>query len=171
MNYRHAVQSSMHAAAVQQQRLVRGTSLLSTLGAMVRLRMGKKGVELRLHELEAAIMELVWAKGLTSFCVGDVLALLERKREIAYTTVMTTIARLYNKGLLARRRDARRYVYSPKVSRDEFLASTARAVLDGLGPLGEQAIALLAERVSEASTTELDALEDLIKRRRKELRK
>lgn len=136
-----------------------------------RLRTGKRGVELRLHELEAAIMELVWAHTMDSFSVTDVLTLLAKQRDIAYTTVMTTIARLHDKGLLERARDGKRYVYSAILSRDEFLASTAREVLDGLGPMGEQAIALLSERVSEASVTELDALDALIKKRRKELGK
>lgn len=139
---------------------------------MVRpLRMGKKGVELRLHELEAAIMETVWSDFPGEFSVSDVLVLLERQREIAYTTAMTTINRLYEKGLLSRAREGKRYVYRAKLSREEFLASTARDVLAGLGPLGGKAIALLAERVSEASMSELDALEEIIRKRRKELGK
>ena len=133
-----------------------------------RLRPGKKGIKLRLHELEAAIMDIVWAKQLRSFAVSDVLAQLERKREIAYTKVMTTVVRLHDKGLLARERDGRRYLYSPKLTREQFLESTAREVLDtAVG--GQQALAMLAEKVSEASESELDELEALIKERRKEL--
>src|SRR5262245_38632371 len=112
-----------------------------------RLRPGKKGLELRLHELAAAIMDIVWAKQLRSFAVSDVLAQLERKREIAYTTVMTTVVRLHDKGLLSRERDGRRYLYSPKLTREQFLESTAREVLDkAVG--GQQALAMLAEKVS-----------------------
>src|SRR5688572_17717214 len=54
-----------------------------------RLRSGKRGLELRLHELEAEIMDVVWSKRLTSFPVSDVLGVLEKRRTIAYTTVMT----------------------------------------------------------------------------------
>ena len=133
-----------------------------------RVRPGKKGIELRLHELEAAIMHVIWGKGLRSFAVSDVLAVLEKRREIAYTTVMTTVARLHQKGLLSRERDGRRYLYSPKLTREEFLEATAREVLDSA--VGERgAIAMLAERVSEASAGELDKLEALIRQRRKEL--
>jgi predicted transcriptional regulator len=133
-----------------------------------RLRSGKKGLELRLHELEATIMDIVWSKQLTSFAVSDVLAVLEKRRSIAYTTVMTTIVRLHGKGLLDRARDGKRYIYSPKLTREQFLESTAREVLDGsIG--GHQIIAMLAEKVSEASAGELDALEALIRRRREEL--
>lgn len=135
-----------------------------------RLRSGKKGLELRLHELEAAIMNAVWSKRLVSFAVGDVLAILEKQREIAYTTVMTTVARLHEKGLLKRERDGRRYLYSPKVTREEFLESTARTVLDGAVD-SQQAMAMLAEKVSEASAIDLDKLEALILQRREELEK
>lgn len=133
-----------------------------------RLRSGKKGLELRLHDLEATIMNVVWSKQLTSFAVGDVLAILEKQRDIAYTTVMTTVTRLYEKGILERERDGKRYLYSPKLSREEFLQSTAREVLDeAVG--GHQAMAMLAEKVSEASAGELDDLEALIQKRREEL--
>ncbi|MBX3250185.1 MAG: BlaI/MecI/CopY family transcriptional regulator [Myxococcales bacterium] len=133
-----------------------------------RLRSGKKGLELRLHDLEATIMDVVWGKNLTSFAVGDVLAILERQRDIAYTTVMTTVTRLYEKGILERERDGKRYLYSPKLTREEFLLSTAREVLDeAVG--GHQAMAMLAEKVSEASAGELDDLEALIQKRREEL--
>ena len=133
-----------------------------------RLRSGKKGLELRLHELEAAIMDVVWGRKLSSFAVGDVLAILEKQRDIAYTTVMTTVTRLYDKGLLARERDGKRYLYSPKLTREEFMESTAREVLDeAVG--GHQAMAMLAEKVSEASAGELDDLEALIQKRREEL--
>ena len=135
-----------------------------------RLRPGKKGLELRLHELEATIMNVVWSKGLVSFAVSDVLSVLEKQREIAYTTVMTTVVRLHEKGLLERERDGRRYLYSPKLSREEFLESTARTVLEGAVD-GQQAMAMLVEKVSAASTDELDALEALIQQRREELDK
>lgn len=133
-----------------------------------RLRAGKKGLELRLHELEAAIMDVIWSRKLSSFAVGDVLAILEKQRDIAYTTVMTTVTRLYDKGLLAREREGKRYLYSPKLTREEFMESTARVVLDeAVG--GHQAMAMLAEKVSEASAGELDDLEALIQKRRGEL--
>ena len=113
-------------------------------------------------------MDVVWGKRLISFAISDVLAVLEKQRDIAYTTVMTTVARLHDKGLLVRERDGKRYLYSPKLTREQFLESTAREVLD-VAVDGQRAMAMLAERVSEASAGELDELEALIRRRRKEL--
>jgi len=133
-----------------------------------RIRSGKKGLELRLHDLEATIMDVVWSGNLSAFAVGDVLAILERQREIAYTTVMTTLTRLHDKGLLDRERDGKRFVYTAKLTREGFLEATARKVLDeAVG--GHLAMAMLAEKVSDASARELDDLEELIRRRRQEL--
>lgn len=115
-------------------------------------------------------MNVVWGRKLVSFAVSDVLAIMEKQREIAYTTVMTTVVRLHEKGLLIREKDGRRYLYSPKLSREEFLQATARTVLDGAID-GHQAIAMLSERVSEASSADLDKLEALIRQRREELDK
>lgn len=113
-------------------------------------------------------MDIVWRRKLSSFAVSDVLAFLEQQRQIAYTTVMTTVVRLHDKGVLDRVRDGKRYLYSPKLTREEFLEATAREVLDGsVG--GAQAMAMLAEKVSGASAGELDELEALIRQRREEL--
>jgi len=133
-----------------------------------RLRPGKRGLELRLHELEAATMDVVWRRQLGAFAVSDVLAVLEKQREIAYTTVMTTLSRLHDKGLLTRTRQGKRYLYSARLTREQFLEGTAREVL--AGAVGEQqALAMLVERASESSSAGLDELEALIRRRRKEL--
>lgn len=81
---------------------------------------------------------------------------------------MTTLSRLYDKGLLTRERDGKRYLYSPKLTREQFLESTAREVLDGAVG-GHRAMAMLAEKLSDASADDLDELEALIRRRREEL--
>jgi predicted transcriptional regulator len=133
-----------------------------------RLRPGKKGLKLRLHDLEATIMDVVWSKKLASFAVGDVLTILEKQRDIAYTTVMTTVTRLFEKGILARERDGKRFLYFAKLTREEFMESTAREVLNEVIG-GHQAMVMLAEKVSEASAGELDDLEALIQKRREEL--
>ena len=135
-----------------------------------RLREGQTGIRARLHDLEADVMDVVWSRNLVQFAVGDVLRVLERRRDIAYTTVMTTLGRLHEKRLLDRQKEGKRYVYSPRMTREEFLQETAREVLDGLGEVSAQhALALLAEKVSEASPDELEELEQMIRLRRKEL--
>ncbi len=113
-------------------------------------------------------MEIVWGQGWDEFAVTDVHGRLEALREIAYTTVMTTISRLYDKELLTRRKQGRRYVYRPTMTRTEFIEAMTREVLNSLPPVGQQAaVALLVERVAEADEAELDRLEALIRERRK----
>ena len=157
----------------QQRRLlllrVVDDSNVEKLGMTFRVRSGKSGLELRLHELEATIMDVVWSQKLAAFTVNDVLSVLQKRRDIAYTTVMTTLARLHEKGVLERSREGKRYLYDPKLSREEFLQATAREVLDGTVS-HHQAMALLVQKVAETSAAELDELEALIRQRRKELK-
>ena len=135
-----------------------------------RLRPGKRGVAVRLHDLEAEIMDVVWSRGLSRFAVSDVLSVLEKRREIAYTTVMTTLARLHDKGLLKRERDGKRYLYRPSGTREDFLGETARDVLERIGePAARGSFAFLVDTVSSADAKALDELERLIELRRKEL--
>ena len=125
-------------------------------------------LRVRLGELEAEIMDVIWSRRLRRFAVADVLAVLEKRRSVAYTTVMTTVARLYDKGILRREKEGKRYLYSPRMSREGFLEDAVREVLDSVGPrVG--AVALLVESVSDADAATLDELEAIIRRRRKEL--
>jgi predicted transcriptional regulator len=136
----------------------------------MRLRHGRKGIALRLYDLEAEIMDIVWSRKLERFAVSDVLSVLERRRDIAYTTVMTTLTRLHGKGILVRHRDGKRYLYSARASREEFLRTMARDVLKGLSSSASGgALAMLVETVASADEEVLDELDRLIQRRRKEL--
>ncbi len=137
-----------------------------------RIRKGQDGAAIRLHDLEAEIMDVVWSRGLRDFAVSDVHETLERRREIAYTTVMTTLVRLHEKGVLERRRDGKRYLYTPRYTREEFVQATVREVLESLGSAaGRDALALLVETASTADEEALDELERMIRRRRRELKR
>lgn len=133
----------------------------------IRIRPEQDGLRTSLFDLEAEIMEVVWEQGWEEFAVSQVHLLLEEQREIAYTTVMTTVTRLFNKELLTRRKEGRRYLYRPSMSRAEFIEAMTREVLGSLPPVGQEAaMALLVERVAEADEEELDRLEALIRKRR-----
>ena len=136
----------------------------------LRIRPERRGLRASLFDLEADIMEVVWARGWDWFSVADVLEELRRRRDIAYTTVMTTVSRLYDKRMLRRRRDGRRYVYAPRMSREEFEREAARRVFDSLPAAGrEAALALLVDRVASADAAELEELSRLIARKKREL--
>lgn len=136
----------------------------------IRIRPEQQGIRASLFDLEADIMEAVWASDWAWFAVSDVRDALLESRDIAYTTVMTTVVRLRDKGLLRRRRDGRRYLYHAKLSRDAFTRAMARDVLDSLDADSQgAAMALLVDRVSRADGDELAQLEKIIRARRKEL--
>jgi predicted transcriptional regulator len=74
-------------------------------------------------------MEMVWDGGgwLTP---REVLILLTPQRDLAYTTVMTILVRLWRKGLLERRKDGRAYAYHAVDSREEWTARRMRELLE-----------------------------------------
>ena len=132
------------------------------------IRSDGEGVRASLFDLEADIMEVVWGHGWETFAVGEVHEVLLADREIAYTTVMTTVARLFEKGVLEREKDGRRYLYRPLFTRESFLRALTREVFDRLPPTSQdEAIAYLVERVDDPR--ELDRLEGLIALRRAQI--
>jgi predicted transcriptional regulator len=135
-----------------------------------RLRPQESGLRAALPDLEAAVMEVVWDRFPREFTVRDVLQVLETSREIAYTTVMTTVDRLAHKGILARETSGKAYVYRAAIDRAEFLATVARQLAAAAPAMGrESALSFLVELVGEADPAELDRLQRLIDERRRTL--
>jgi predicted transcriptional regulator len=83
-----------------------------------------------LGPLETEIMELLWKE--QQGTVKKIHRVLQERRDIAYTTVMTTMSRLAEKGILHRTRDGLAYVYRPAISEMEFVHTFVQQVLDGL---------------------------------------
>lgn len=79
-------------------------------------------------ELEAAIMDVVWAAE-RPLLVREVLDRLRRTPEPAYTTVQTVMDILHRKGWLTRSRDGRAYRYEPAASREDYTAGLIGEVL------------------------------------------
>lgn len=72
-------------------------------------------------------MDVVWGRG-DWVGVNDILTVLHGQRR-AYTTVMTIVTRLCDKGLLQRQRRGRSFVYRPAFSKEELAAQSLREVL------------------------------------------
>lgn len=93
----------------------------------------------------------------------------------AYTTVMTTLDRLYKKGLLDRRKEGRAFFYTPKYSQEELERGMAEDVIDRLlgNSIGrvEPVLACIVDSVSERDRFLLDELERLVKEKRRKLEK
>ena len=97
------------------------------------------------------------------------------EERVAYTTLMTTLDRLYKKQILARRKDGRAFLYAPAVSREEFDHGIREDVIDGLfneGASGIQPLlACIVDTVSERDREMLDELDRLVKEKKRELRR
>ena len=122
-----------------------------------------------LGPLEADVMDVLWNRAECN--VRDVIQVLGRP--LAYTTVMTTLDRLYKKGLLSRRKCERAFIYAPRLSRQEWEQKRAgdflAALLAGPQPSGDALISFLVDAVGTRDEALLDELERKIKLKRKEL--
>lgn len=89
------------------------------------------GLRKLLGELEAEVMHEFWRRGAAT--VRDIHRTVGPRRELAYTTVMTVVSRLADKGLLCRDgKDGAAWVYAPAMSRDEFTRTATASILTGL---------------------------------------
>ena len=79
-------------------------------------------------------LELMCLRALWSLEEGNVKAVQQvvaQTRPLAYTTIMTVLDRLVRKGMLARRKVGRAYVYAPQSSRDTMRRAAVRELLEG----------------------------------------
>jgi len=86
----------------------------------------------RFGDLEAAIMDVVWAAG-APVRVREVAGQLNRDRPLAFNTVQTVMENLYRKGWLERRKDGRAYRYEPARTRDDYAAGLLAEALAAAG--------------------------------------
>lgn len=130
-----------------------------------------EGLEQMLGALEAQVMEAVWESP-DPICVDDVRRTLAgHGKNAAYTTIMTTLARLYNKGLLSREMQGKAYYYAAAVSRRELGSNVTRQVIDGLlSTFAEPAMSYFVDALGEDDPGKLDLLASLIDRKKKEQR-
>ena len=111
-----------------------------------------------LGKLEREVMDEAWRRGQVS--VRDVHERLNGR--VAYTTLMTTLDRLYKKRLLDRSKSGRAFVYAPRLSRAELEQGIAEDVIDALlGGASEPVLACIVDAVGERDR--------LVREKRKEL--
>lgn len=114
------------------------------------------------------MLDGLWAKG-----SATVRELLEADYpDLAYTTLMTTLDRLFKKGLLTRTEEGRAFRYAPRMSREELhreaVGDALRQFLD-VSSTSNLPLSFLVEIVSERDSNLLDDLGKLVERKRREL--
>jgi predicted transcriptional regulator len=121
-----------------------------------------KGVEKLLGDLEMDIMRVVWVH--ESVTVREVLTAVSTSRTLAYTTVMTVMSRLADKGLLNVDRQGKTHTYRAAYTREAWEAQTVGQVVQSLisdfG--GEVAVSQFIEQVTAVDPMLLKKLADLV---------
>ncbi|MBV8218246.1 MAG: BlaI/MecI/CopY family transcriptional regulator [Solirubrobacterales bacterium] len=118
-----------------------------------------------LHELESEVMEQLWAGGEAT--VRSVMEALNKRsrRDRAYTTYMTIMARLHKKGLLRRRREGKTDYYAPAFERDEYMGPRAQAEVDKLvSDYGDAALSNFAQQLASLDPARRRALQRLARK-------
>ena len=122
-----------------------------------------------LGNLEREVMEVVWSDGENT--VRRVQAALPRP--VAYTTVMTTLDRLFKKGFVTRTRSGRAFVYCAAQTREQTKAAVASGMVSGLLS-SDAAVPILSNLVDAVGSQDgaaqlLDALEEMVRDKRRRL--
>jgi len=138
---------------------------------LIRIRPSKPpvGQLVMLGPLELQVMNVVWEVGRCS--VRDVVDKLPSS--LAYTTVMTTLDRLFKKGLLDREKEERAFLYSPALSSQEWerrrAGNLVAGFLAGPQPSRDLLLSSLVDAVGQHDAQLLDELEEKIRNKRQEL--
>jgi predicted transcriptional regulator len=124
----------------------------------------------QLGPLEQRLLEALWSRGTAT--VRELLK--DGVENLAYTTVMTTLDRLYKKSLLTRAVEGRAFRYAPRVTRQELHREVAgeafRQLLDS-SPRAELPLSYLVEILSERDAQLLEDLRQVVESKRRDLRK
>jgi len=123
-----------------------------------------------LGPLERKVLDASWK--LKRANVRDVVDVF--KDQFAYTTIMTTLDRLYKKGYLDRELQGRAFLYSPRLTQEQMqigiLGDVITGLLDGATRSVEPVLASIVDSVGDKDRKLLDELERLVKEKRSSLR-
>lgn len=131
----------------------------------------RAAVASRLGPLERRVLEALWARS----DWASVRDLQPEFREIAYTTLMTTLDRLYRKDMLTRMKQGRAFLYQPRLTRPQFDSVRAvdalKVALEGDGAALTPLMSFFVEAVGNRDEELLGELEALVRARRAALEK
>jgi predicted transcriptional regulator len=106
-------------------------------------------------DLEAVIMDWIWDHQ-DPATVREVFDDLSQRRQIAYTTVMSTMDNLYRKRWLKRQRSGKAYLYRPSMSREERSARLMKSAFDSGGDTN-MVLSFFVDQMSEEQSAQLRA--------------
>ena len=120
--------------------------------------------------LEIRVLEALWSRD-TPACVRDIQP---QFPGVAYTTLMTTLDRLFRKGILEREKNGRAFYYCPTGSQQQLISqlagSTFATLLPGDAASVRPIMSMFVDTVGQRDHALLDELEELVRARREELK-
>ena len=136
---------------------------------------GKNGslrqLESTFGPLEIKVLEALWARDEPA-CVRD---LQPRFPRVAYTTLMTTLDRLFRKGTLSRTKSGRAFFYRPTASQQGLVSRLAGSTISTLLPGDTESVrpilSMFVDTVGDRGQALLDELENMVRARRDELKR
>lgn len=128
-------------------------------------RMGREessGLHKLLGELEVEIMRLMWERGEAT--VRNIALVIQKRRPVAYTTVMTVMSHLAEKGVLTRTPlDKKTYLYRVALTEEEFLARESQKMVTAmLEDFGDLALAQFLNAVEQADPRHLENIRRIL---------
>jgi predicted transcriptional regulator len=122
-----------------------------------RFRAQRTGIGGPLGELETAVMRHVWGYGEDGCLAAEVYQVLDQESPLALTTVLTTLDRLYDKGIVRREREGKAYRYHAMVTEQELEQRIVEGVLNNLIARFPKAVATYFSQTEneDASLTDL----------------
>lgn len=128
----------------------------------------KKANILQLGELEMAIMKVLWER--KEATGKEVWEALKGKRDIAITTVLTVIERLFQKGFVDKLKDEGPFTFRPAVAKDEFAREASKKVLlDFIELSSGSTMVSFLDALTEVDPEGIDRLTAFIEKKRKEM--
>lgn len=85
---------------------------------------------MQISEAESIVMDVLWTRAPRS--ADEVVAALVQRQDWQEATIKTLLNRLLNKGAVAAEKDGRRYLYSPRIRREDWVLQESRGLLDRL---------------------------------------
>jgi BlaI family transcriptional regulator, penicillinase repressor len=117
-----------------------------------------------LTDQELEIMKVVWERGQAT--VRDVYETILAKRKVAYTTVMTMMKILEQKGHLTKSEQERAYVYKPTQPQEKVMRGMVREFVNRVFNGSARPLLLHLAEDEHFSDQEIDELRKLLRRKR-----
>ncbi|OZB97633.1 BlaI/MecI/CopY family transcriptional regulator [Paenibacillus sp. XY044] len=127
-----------------------------------------RGLERFFGPLEAKVMEVIWSR-LEAVTIKEVNAKISEDKRMSFNTIMTVMNRLVDKGVLQKKLQGKSYVYSPVLTKEQFLEEQSKELsYDLVKEFGSRAVAHMIDAMEQVDPDLLDQLEKQIKQWKKD---